>query len=157
MADIYPVESVRRQTTFDVSRSSRRATTSCLRNLNSPAALARRALLRLDVRRADDFAPFLSLVGHQLAELGWRERERCATQFVKAFLDLRVSNRRGDLRIELINDGGRRVPRSPDTKPIARLVARQVLTDCRNIRQNVGARRGRDGEAPQLPGPHIFN
>ena len=40
---------------------------------------------------ADHLGPFLGFVGEELAELGWRERKRGATEIGKARLDLGIA------------------------------------------------------------------
>src|SRR5262245_7583247 len=66
------------------------------------------ASLRLDVEGPDDVAPLLRFVGDELAEVGGRTNERCATQIGKLRLDFRVGERGIDLPVELVDDFGRR-------------------------------------------------
>ena len=45
----------------------------------------------------DHLGPFLRFVGEELAELGWRERKRGATEIGKARLDFGISEGGSDL------------------------------------------------------------
>src|SRR5215469_8782278 len=49
---------------------------------------------RLDVGGADHLGPFLGFVGEELAELGWRERKRGASEIGKARLDFGIARSR---------------------------------------------------------------
>ena len=66
-------------------------------------------LLRLDVGRPDDLAPFLGFIGDELAEVGGRERERDAAQVGEPRFDLGIGKRCVDFLVELIDDFGWRV------------------------------------------------
>src|SRR5262245_21606663 len=71
----------------------------------------------------DHLGPFLRFVGEELAELGWRERERRAAEIGKARLDFGISEGNRDLAVELIDDRRWGIPRRADTEPVAGLVA----------------------------------
>src|SRR5262249_37711400 len=94
-------------------------------------------LFRLDVGRADDFAPLFGFVGDELAELAGREREHVATEIGKPRLQLGVGQGRIDFLIELVDDLRRRVPGRADAEPTARLVARHKITYGREVSQRL--------------------
>src|SRR5262249_45842167 len=73
------------------------------------------ASLRLDVEGPDDVAPLLRFVGDELAEVGGRTDEGCATQIGKLRLDFRVGERGVDLLVELVDDLGWRLLRCVGT------------------------------------------
>src|SRR5262245_25908117 len=124
---------------FDPIRTSGAIPT---RNVNSHVV----SLLRLDVGRADHLGPLLGFVSDEFPKLYGREREPVATQIAKPRLDLRVGEAGVDLLIELVDDLDRRGLRGTDAEPSARLVARHELTNGRDVRQYVRARRGSNGE-----------
>ena len=58
------------------------------------------SLLRLDVGGPDHLAPFLSLVGDELGEVGGRTREHGAAEVGKSCLHLGIGEGRIDLLVE---------------------------------------------------------
>jgi hypothetical protein len=91
-------------------------------------------LLRLDADGLDHFGPFLGFVGDELAEVGGRTDERCATQIGKPRLDLMIGESGVDLLVESLDDLGRRGLRCADAGPGAGLVARHELADGWRVR-----------------------
>ena len=81
--------------------------------------------LRLDVGRPDHLAPFLGIVGDELAEVGGRAGQHGTAQISEPRLDFGISQARIDLFVELVNNLGRRVFRGADAGPEDRLVARE--------------------------------
>src|SRR5262249_6340559 len=113
--------------------------------------------VRLDVEGSDDAAPLLRFVDDELAEAGGREREHGAAEVGKPRLDLGIGEESVDLRVELVDDLGRRGLRCADAVPGARLVARQKLPDSRDIGQHLRTSRGDHREGAQLAGPDVLN
>jgi hypothetical protein len=67
-------------------------------------------LVRLDVRRPDHLAPLLGFVCDQFSEIGRRAPEDDAAQIGQLDLQLRIGEARIDLRVELVDDRGGRIP-----------------------------------------------
>src|SRR5215831_18385489 len=65
----------------------------------SSRSSAETSSLRLDVGRPDHLGPFLGLLGDELAEVGGRTDERCATQIGEPRLDRGIGEARIDFRI----------------------------------------------------------
>ena len=65
--------------------------------------------VRLDVGRPDHLAPFLGVVGDELAKVGGREREHVATEIGKPRPYLEIGEARIDLFVELRDDLSRRI------------------------------------------------
>ena len=84
--------------------------------------------LNFDVGRPNHVAPFLDLIGKKFAELTGRKRKRCCPQIDKPHLDPGTGKPGFNLRVELANNFGRRVPQGAKAKPRACLVARQEFT-----------------------------
>src|SRR5262249_13113053 len=103
----------------------------------------------LDAGELDYLAPLLRLVGNEPSKVSGREREHIATEFSKSRLKLRISKACIDLRVELFDDLGRHGLRRAHAEPRARLVARNELTQGRDVRQYARAGRGRDSERAQ--------
>src|SRR5262249_3070306 len=104
------------------------------------------------VGRADDFAPLLGFVGNELPKVGGRERKHVATEVGKPRLHLGLGKASVDLLVELADDLSRCASRHADTVPNAGLIARQELTNGRDVRQRVGVRRGAYWERTQPAG-----
>src|SRR5262245_20636062 len=115
------------------------------------------ASLRLDVEGPDDVAPLLRFVGDELAEVGGRTDEWCATQIGEPRLDLMIGESGVDLGVELLDDPDRRGLRCADAGPGARLVARHKFTDSRDIGQHLRTSRGGHREGAQLADPDVFD
>src|SRR5262245_34321467 len=113
--------------------------------------------LRLDVGGPDHLAPFLGVVGDELAELERRPRQRRAAEVSETDLHLRVVESRVDLLVELVDDLGRRGLRCAEAVPNTPLVAQQELTHGRDIRQRVRARRRGYCERTQPASPDVFD
>src|SRR5215470_1282302 len=67
-------------------------------------------LIRPDVRRPDHLAPLLGFVCDQFSEIGRRAPEDDAAQIGQLGLQLRIGEARIDLRVELVDDRGGRIP-----------------------------------------------
>src|SRR5262245_46863858 len=78
------------------------------------------ASLGLDAESPDDVATLLHLVGDELAEVGGRTDERCATQIGEPPLDLMIGEAGVDLLVELLDDHGRRGLRCTDAGGVSR-------------------------------------
>src|SRR5262245_28998930 len=72
-------------------------------------------------------------------------------------LDLRISERGVDLAIEQIDDFRRSVGRRANSGPAAPHITWHRLTDGRDIRQDLRARRGRDRKRTNPAGPYVLN
>src|SRR6516225_9846121 len=72
------------------------------------------ASVRLDAGELDHLGPLLGLVDNQLAEVGGRTDERCATQIGEPRLDLMIGETGVDLLVDLLDDLGRRGLRCAD-------------------------------------------
>src|SRR5262245_34417928 len=84
--------------------------------------------LRFEARKLHDLAPLFSFLGDDFAERGGSARKWHATQVDKPRLDLGIGEGRVDLSVEPFDDLGRRVPRSTNAGPSARLVVWHKLT-----------------------------
>ena len=76
------------------------------------------ASFRLDIEGPDDVAPLLRFVGDELAEVGGRTDERCATQIGEPRLHLGIGESGVDLVVELLDDLGRRGLRRADADQV---------------------------------------
>src|SRR5712671_594928 len=92
---------------------------------------------RFDVGGPDHLAPFLSLVGDELAEIGRRHWNWSTTQVGEPRLYLRIGEARIDLLVELVDNFGRRVLRRGHAVPPARFVARDEIAHGRDVRQHI--------------------
>src|SRR5215831_1400564 len=84
-----------------------------------PRSGGRTALLRIDVGRPDHLAPFLGLVGDELAEVHGRACEYRAAQVGKPRVELAIGKGGIDLLVELVDDLRRRLLGRADTEPSA--------------------------------------
>src|SRR6185369_17693201 len=75
--------------------------------------------LRLDIRRSDDLAPLLGLVGNQCPKIGRRASQDHAAEFGDLGLELGISESRIDLLVEPLDNLDRRVPGRADAKKAA--------------------------------------
>src|SRR5262249_21563695 len=105
----------------------------------------------------DHLGPFLRFVGEELAELGWRERKRGATEIRKARLDFGISEGGSDLAVELINNRGGRMFGRTDPKPVAGLETRHKFAHSRDVRQRLPAWCGGHRQRAQLPGSDVLD
>src|SRR5262249_26467685 len=87
------------------------------------------ASVRLDVGRPDHLAPFLGVVGDELAKVGGRADSWCATQIGEPRLDLMIGESGIHFVVELLDDLGRPGPRCAQAGPTARRVARHKFPD----------------------------
>ena len=78
--------------------------------------------------------PLLGFLGDQLSKLGGRERRHIATDVGKPRLQLGIGERGVDLPVELVDDLGRRILGRAEAIHRACLVARDELTDGRDVR-----------------------
>src|SRR2546423_11836587 len=113
--------------------------------------------LRLDLRRANNLAPFLSFFGDNSAEILGRAREHSASHVGKACRDLWIGERGIYLRVELANDFDGRVPGRADPEPRRRFVAGHELGDGRQIGQYLQTSRACHGQCPQLAGADVLD
>ena len=82
------------------------------------------ASLRLNIGCQDHLAPFHSLVGDKLGEIGWRARQYGRAEIGEPRLEVGIGKARIDLRVQRFNDLCGRVLRSGDALPSARPAAR---------------------------------
>src|SRR5215469_18735935 len=98
-------------------------------------------LFRLDVGRPDHFAPLLSFVRQEFAEVGRRRRHWHATQYGKALFHLGVGQTSVYLSIELLDDLGRGARGRSEAVPVVRLEPRNCLGNRSHIGQRLAAPR----------------
>jgi hypothetical protein len=110
------------------------------------------SIRRLDARELDDLSPFLDFFGDKLAEVGGRTCKRRVAKLRKPRFHRGISQSSVDLPIELLDDVGGRVLWCSNTRPRARVVAWQKLTQGWNVRQRRRARRRCDCQRAQLAG-----
>src|SRR5262245_63420722 len=115
------------------------------------------ASVRLEVGRADHFAPLFGLVGNEFSEFG-----RCHQHWVNAEAGkprlYEGINRNGvDLPVELVDHLSGRVFWRTEPIPIARLVARHEFGQGRNIRQHIRTRCRCYSQRTQHAGPDVLN
>src|SRR5215470_8856483 len=91
-------------------------------------------LIRPDVRRPDHLAPFLGFVCDQFSEIGRRAPENDAAQIGQLGLQLRIGEARIDLRVELVDDRGGRIPGCAETEKPARLITWHEFAYRRQVR-----------------------
>jgi len=104
----------------------------------------RARLLRLDIGRTNDFAPFLRFIGDELGEIGRRACKRGGTPLDEAGLYVGIVQARIDRLVQLVDDLGRRAFRRRYAAPEARLVARHEFGHRRDVRQRCLAGLRRD-------------
>src|SRR5262245_51359226 len=97
--------------------------------------------IRLDVCKLDHLAPLLGLVRNELAEIGRRARHHGAAEASKLRLDLAIGEAGVDLSVEHVDDAGGGSFRGAKAKPSVRFVAWQEITNCRDVRESLPARR----------------
>src|SRR5262249_16511222 len=106
-----------------------------------PTLAASRAMwpsLRLRTGKLHYLGPLLGFFSDDLAKLFRGSIHQHPTHIGKTRADIRVSNCRVDLLVELVDDLGRRSLGSTDPEPGARLVPRHEISDDRNVRQCIG-------------------
>jgi hypothetical protein len=86
------------------------------------------ASLRLDVEGPDDVAPLLRFVGDELAEVGGRTDERCATQIGESRLDIMIGESGVGLLVELLDDLRQMIIAGSSIMPIP-ITALRMLPD----------------------------
>src|SRR5262245_1033845 len=120
----------------------------CRHSLNGRYGILDRvtASVRLDVDGPDDVAPLLGLIRDEPSKVAGREREHVATQVGKPRLELGIGKASVDLLVEQVDYFDRRALGCRDAVPTAGLVARHELSDGRDVRQRLRARRGGDCE-----------
>src|SRR5215510_12065352 len=106
--------------------------------------------LRLDARELDHLAPLSGFIHQQPPEIRRRTREDRDAQIREPHLDFRISQSRGDLVMEPVNNFGSDALRRTDTVPPAGLVARQVIRDDGQTRQQFRGLHGGYCQSPQL-------
>src|ERR1043166_5782848 len=106
--------------------------------------------LRLDACKLNHLAPLIGFVHQELPEIRPRTREDRDAQIRKPHLDFRISQSRGDLVMEPVNNFGSDALRRADTVPPAGLVARQVIRDDGQTRQQFRGFRSDYCPSPQL-------
>src|SRR5262245_7259844 len=118
-------------------------------------AAATTGLICLDAREVHHLAPLLGFVGDEPSKVGGRADKRCASEVSQPRLDFGIGEARVDLLVELLDDLGWRGLRCADAKPETRFVARHKLSQGRDVRQYVQARRASDRERAQPASPDI--
>src|SRR5258707_12906473 len=93
------------------------------------AACKRSGLLRLDIGRADDLAPFLGVFGDDLGEIGRRAGQCGAADVGESRFDFWLGEAGVDPLVEPVDYLGRRVPVRADAVLRARLVAGLEVAD----------------------------
>src|SRR5499427_10269346 len=112
--------------------------------------------IRLDAGELDHLAPLLDFIRDELAQLGWRARQRRAAKVGQSRLHSGIRERSVDLLAELVDNFGGRAVGSADAVPLARYVAWHEIRHWRNIRQGFRAHRCRHRECMQLADPDIL-
>src|SRR5947209_20618502 len=92
--------------------------------------------IRFDARELDHLAPLLGFLSDELAEVGRRARKCGGAPLGKPRLHLGIGKGRVDLRVELVDDLGRRVARRADAGPEAKLIARREFGNRREVRKH---------------------
>ena len=105
-----------------------------LRNIGSELLL-----LRLDVGRSDDLAPFLGFLGEELAEIRGRHRQRHRAEVGQPDLYPWFRKGRVDFSVEPIDDFCRNVLGAAESDHKGRFVARQEIANDRQLWQRLGA------------------
>src|SRR5262245_25793327 len=98
---------------------------------------------RLYTGELDHLAPLLGFVGDQLAKVCGRTGKNHATHVGELRLEFAISESGVDLRVELVDDLGRRAPGHADAEPAGRLVTWQEIAHSWNVRQRIRTRCAR--------------
>src|SRR6266545_2826443 len=96
-----------------------------------------------DARELHHLAPLLGFVSDQLAEFSGRSGKNHSAHLGELRLDFGISESGVDLRVELVDDFGRRASGHADAEPAGRLKARQEIAHSWNVRQRIRTRRAR--------------
>src|SRR5262245_63888528 len=99
--------------------------------------------LRLKPRELHHLAPLLGFLGDEPTKRGGRAGKRLAAYFGKLCAHRGIAQRGVDLAVEVIDDLDRRVLRSGDAVPPARLVTRQKTSHLRQRGKTFGPRWAR--------------
>src|SRR5262249_62050462 len=101
--------------------------------------------------------PLLVFTRMRLAESGGRAAKNRAAKVRKPRLHLGIGEAGVDLSVELVDNCGGRVLRRADAEANARLVAGDNVAYRWNVRELIGARRGRHRQRTQFAAPDVFN
>src|SRR5262245_43308005 len=112
--------------------------------------------LRLDACELDHLGPLLGFLGDQLSEVATLERKDRNARIGKPRNDLGISQTSIDFAMELLDDVGRRAPRSDEATPAARLEVRNCVVNCGNIWKLCQPCRSRHAQCAQLAGLDMF-
>src|SRR6516164_5337450 len=113
--------------------------------------------VRFDALELHHLAPLFGLYGDKLAEVGGRAWKCSGAPLGKPRLHLGIGKGRVDLRVELVNDLGRRVARRTDAGPEAKLIARHEFGNRREVRQYRRTCRDRYCQRANFAGPDVFD
>src|SRR5262245_11364979 len=102
-----------------------------------------RGSLRLDAGELDHLGPLLGFFGYEPAEVCGRSGKNHATHVGELRLEVGISASVVGLRVEHVDDLGRRASGHADAEPAGRLVARQEIAHSWNVRQRIRTRRAR--------------
>src|SRR5262245_10514800 len=95
-----------------------------------------RSLFGPDACELHDLAPLLGFGRDQFREVGRRAPKRSDAHIGEPPLELGIGESGIDLRVEIVDDLGRRIPRRAQTPYGARFVSRNELAYTRQVRQD---------------------
>src|SRR5262249_1685930 len=111
----------------------------------------------LDICCPDHLAPFIREFNDMFAELLGRACKNRVAKFGNPQLDSGISKTSVDCLVELLDDLSRRVPRSANSVPARRIIARYEFSNRRHIRQRFRACCGSHRQGAQLTPPDILD
>src|SRR5689334_303681 len=116
-----------------------------------------RGSIGLGTGEFDNLAPLFGFYGDEPAEVGGRAWKCSGAPLGEPRLHLGIGKGRVDLRVELVNDLGRRVARRADAGPEAKFIARHEFGNRREVRQYRRACLDGYRQRANFAGPDVFD